>query len=338
MPVEGDVLLLDGGIGHLLKERGVQDLVPGLEYDELFLAGALANELAPEAVLGVHREYIHAGVDVISVNNFSCTQWSLGRISKADMQLELVEAAARLARDAANEAAALSGGRRVLVAGSLPPLQESYQASGLQAFEEMQPQYNLLAGALKPYCDLLLCETLATVTEGLAAASAASASGLPWWISWTLEDSDRVLLRSGEPLADAVAAVAELPGLEAILVNCCSPQAVTAALPSLKAAAPPGVRIGGYANGFQTTTSEWLGGGSSSDAAASMPADEYDADGFIFPDAYAHHAQHWLQRGASMVGGCCGVGPAHIQLLRTILDKGSWTAAAERPGSGKQLG
>jgi len=81
----------------------------------------------------------------------------------------------------------------------------------------------------------------------------------------------------------------ELPGLEAILVNCCSPQmriegwllryggksgpcnqaalgahtaalllalqAVTAALPSLKAAAPPGVRIGGYANGFQTTTS-----------------------------------------------------------------------------------
>jgi S-methylmethionine-dependent homocysteine/selenocysteine methylase len=69
-----------------------------------------------------------------------------------------------------------------------------------------------------------------------------------------------------------------------------------------------------------------------------MPADEYDADGFIFPDAYAHHAQHWLQRGASMVGGCCGVGPAHIQLLRTILDKGSWTAAAERPGSGKQLG
>lgn len=56
------------------------------------------------------------------------------------------------------------------------------------------------AGALKPHCDLLLCETLATVTEGLAAATASAASGLPWWISWTLEDSERVLLRSGEPL------------------------------------------------------------------------------------------------------------------------------------------
>ena len=49
--------------------------------------------------------------------------------------------------------------------------------------------------------------------------------------------------------------MAELPGLEAVLVNCCSPQAVTAALPVLQAAAPPGVRIGGYANGFRVSTS-----------------------------------------------------------------------------------
>ena len=54
-------LLLDGGTGHLLKAQGVERLVPGLQYDQLFLAGALANDLAPEAVLGVHRAYIAAG-------------------------------------------------------------------------------------------------------------------------------------------------------------------------------------------------------------------------------------------------------------------------------------
>ena len=276
------LLLLDGGIGHLLKSKGVEQLVPGLKYDELFLAGALANAWAPEAVTAAHREYIAAGgcpavclllgtscpcchrlcvalsaaacccllspahaatvavgqllvalhtrqlmpppicppsglagADVLTTNTFSCTEWSLGHISKADLQQELVEAAGQLAHAAANEAStaaaggqASSGngsgsasGRQVLVAGSLPPLQESYQASGLQAFEEMQPQYHLLAGLLKPHCDLLLCETLATVTEGLAAASAASASGLPFWVSWTIGDSgDRSLLRSGEPL------------------------------------------------------------------------------------------------------------------------------------------
>ena len=61
------------------------------------------------------------------------------------------------------------------------------------------------------------------------------------------------------------------------------------------------------------------------------------ADGLILPDAYARHVQHWLQRGASVVGGCCGVGPAHIKLLRGCLDEGRW-AAVEEPGSGKRLG
>lgn len=195
------VLLLDGGIGHLLKAKEVEKLVPGLAYDQLFLAGALANCLAPDAVKEVHAEYIAAGADVITTNTFACTDWSLGRIGKAHMQAELVEAAARLARAAVTEAAAAGGeGRRVLVAGSLPPLRESYQASGLAAFEEMQPEYNLLAGLLKPHVDLLLCETLATVTEGVAAGSAAAASGLPWWASWTLEDSESGRLRSGESL------------------------------------------------------------------------------------------------------------------------------------------
>jgi S-methylmethionine-dependent homocysteine/selenocysteine methylase len=198
---------------------------------------------------------VPAGADVLTVNNFACTEWSLARIGQADRQLELVTAAARLARRAADDAAA--AGRSVLVAGSLPPLRESYRAAaGLADFELMQPQYNELAGALKPYCDLLLCETLASVAEGLAAATAASASGLPWWVSWTVEDrQDAPLLRSGEPLAAAVEAVAQLPGLAALLVNCSCPQAVGAALPVLAAAAPPGVLVGGYANGFKTTTS-----------------------------------------------------------------------------------
>ncbi|KAL4427472.1 hypothetical protein ABPG77_000761 [Micractinium sp. CCAP 211/92] len=321
LPALPPPLLLDGGIGHLLKAKGIERLVPGLAYDQLFLAGALANGLDPDAVKEVHAEYIAAGADVITTNTFACTGWSLGRIDRAHMQVELVEAAARLARAAATEAAGAGGeGRQVLVAGSLPPLRESYQASGLAAFEEMQPEYNLLAGLLKPHVDLLLCETLATVTEGVAAGSAAAASGLPWWVSWTVEDGEGGKLRSGESLQDAVAAVAELPGLEAVLVNCCCPQAAAAALPVLSAAAPPHVRVGCYANGFSTTTSEWLASGSSSSSkACRLPADEYDADGLILPGAYAQHALRWVEAGASIVGGCCGVGPQHIAAVKQRL-------------------
>lgn len=142
-------------------------------------------------------------------------------------------------------------------AGSLPPLQESYQTTGLPSPAEMLQQYTRLAAVLAPHVDLLLCETLASVagtwgrgnkagwgplvcwhlgsrlaslcqetgawhaaaaggsapwqtcchptllppaSEGVAAGTAASGSGRPWWISWTLEDSEAARLRSGERL------------------------------------------------------------------------------------------------------------------------------------------
>lgn len=44
-------------------------------------------------------------------------------------------------------------------------------------------------------------------------------------------------------------------------------------------------------------------------------ADDYDDAGIITPGAYLRHAQDWVRSGASIVGGCCGVGPAHISLL-----------------------
>lgn len=59
------LLVLDGGIGHLLKAKGVEELVPGLPFDQLFLAGALANQLAPDVVAGVHSAYIAAGTSVV---------------------------------------------------------------------------------------------------------------------------------------------------------------------------------------------------------------------------------------------------------------------------------
>lgn len=61
LPALPPPLLLDGGIGHLLKAKGIERLVPGLAYDQLFLAGALANGLDPDAVKEVHAEYIAAG-------------------------------------------------------------------------------------------------------------------------------------------------------------------------------------------------------------------------------------------------------------------------------------
>ena len=106
------LLILDGGIGHLLKSKGVQQLCDGLKYDELFAAGSLANILRPELVREVHEQYIRSGVDVIETNNFSCTRWSLNKIGKADQALDLAVAGAKIAREVASRS-----DRKVQVAG-----------------------------------------------------------------------------------------------------------------------------------------------------------------------------------------------------------------------------
>ena len=72
--------------------------------------------------------------------------------------------------------------------------------------------------------DLLICETMASCTEAQYAASAASATRLPFWVAFTIEDSPAAVLRSGEPLQEAVQSIAQLPGLAAVLINCSAPQ------------------------------------------------------------------------------------------------------------------
>jgi S-methylmethionine-dependent homocysteine/selenocysteine methylase len=320
MVVASDVIVLDGAVGHLLKSKGVESLVRGLEvpYDKLFVAGALANAERPELVTAVHEAMIDAGADIITTNTFGCTQWALECIGRGEEARELAIAGARLAREAADHAQ-----RPVLVAGSLPPLEESYRVEGRMEFELMQPEYKELAAALTPYVDLFLCETLSTSAEGMAAASAAYsiAPSMPWWVSFTVQDNRKALLRSGERLKDALRSVARIPGMEAALVNCCCPQAVTAAIPTLLETVPEGARVGGYPNAFRKTTSAWLGegeGGSSEGDIERLPAEEYDADGILLPRALRRHAGEWVGLGATVVGGCCGTGPEHIVQLKGL--------------------
>ena len=68
-----NVTILDGGIGHLLKERGVQTRVSGTPFEQSFLSSAYANEDAADAVRAMHGDYISAGADVLTANNFALT-------------------------------------------------------------------------------------------------------------------------------------------------------------------------------------------------------------------------------------------------------------------------
>jgi S-methylmethionine-dependent homocysteine/selenocysteine methylase len=168
----------------------------------------------------------------------------------------------------------------------------------------LEPEYAELAEMLAPGVDLLLCETMSTSGEALAAARGAARTGKPVWVSWTLADDGSGRLRSGETLSEALAVLDGLP-VQAVLVNCSIPESVSAAMPEL--AREAGRPFGGYANGFRP-----IAPGEGVNDGRDLP----DARAELTPAAYADFASDWLAAGAAIVGGCCEVGPDHIAALR----------------------
>jgi S-methylmethionine-dependent homocysteine/selenocysteine methylase len=218
---------------------------------------------------------------------------------------ELNRLACRLAAEAARSADA-----PVWIAGSLPPLGGSYRPDRVGSLDAIVPLYREQALLLAPHVDLLLCETMSSAKEARAAATAACETGRPVWVSWTLHEDRSGRLRSGETIETAVAALEGLP-VSGLLTNCCAPESVTAAMPMLVQSGAP--RVGGYANTFLPVPEDWtLDGKSESDGLLSLRDD-------LDPAAYARHAGKWLAAGASVIGGCCGTRPAHIEGLRELV-------------------
>ena len=197
-------------------------------------------------------------------------------------------------------------GKDLRIAGCLPPLFGSYKPELTVSFEETLAIYRRIVAEQKDRVDLIVCETMASAKEGLAAATAASESGLPIWVSWTLrDDADTVTLRSGETIAEAALAIAHIK-TEARLANCSKPEVMDAAMADLVALGGP---VGAYANGFTSVGALKHGG----------TVDVLEARRDLGPESYADFAQGWARQGAAIVGGCCEVGPEHIAVLRDRL-------------------
>jgi len=292
-------LLLDGSMGQELINRGVSG------HGLLWSAGALIE--SPETVREIHADYIDAGADIITTNTYAATRVVLGQAGLEARFVELNRLACDLALEARDP-----GGRPVLIAGSLPPYQESYRPDLVGRFEEIEPLYREQAGLLAPFVDLVLCETMSTASEARAAAIGAGSCGKPVWVSWTLKDQPEadgsVRLRSGETLEAAVAALKGL-NVAAVLVNCSPPEVIDLAIPRLRDLTD--LPVGAYGNAFMPIPEMW-----EHHDDADLPPPRTDLD----PGTYAGHSQGWLEAGAAIVGGCCEVGPAHIAELRKRID------------------
>lgn len=299
--LEKQITILDGGLGQELRARAPE--VDTALWSAQFLLDA------PEAVRDVHRSYIDAGADVITTNSYITTRPRLEKMGVGERFVELNTLSGILAGQAREDV-----GRDVKIAGSLPPLLGSYRADLVLPFDEAEPLYREQAEVLAPYVDFFICETMSSAAEARAAASAARSVGKPVWVSWTLSDTVKhggeAALRSGESIDVGAKAIEDL-NVDAVLANCSAPETLTTVMSALKRCKAKG--FGGYANGFSMIPDKW--------AIADSGIEALGTREDLGPDAYAAFAGKWLEAGATIIGGCCEVGPAHIARLAQILGR-----------------
>jgi S-methylmethionine-dependent homocysteine/selenocysteine methylase len=283
-----NVTILDGGMGRELQRLGAPFRQP--EWS------ALALMEGPEFVTQAHDSFAQAGAKVISTNSYAVVPFHIGEALFQERGAQLAGLAGRLARGVADQ-------NGLKVAGSLPPVLGSYRPDLFET-EAARSILSVLIEGLSPFADIWLGETLSTLGEAELVGEMLAGDARPLWLSFTLNDESSAALRSGETIEQAVA-VALRFGAKALLFNCSAPEVMEDAVRRAKAALGVSVmEIGVYANGFAHTDEEV-------DANAGLRQIRADLD----PPRYLGWAQKWVASGATMVGGCCGIGPEHIRAL-----------------------
>ena len=244
------ILILDGGMSRELIRLDAPFKQP--EWSALSLLEA------PRFVSQVHRDFLTAGADIITTNSYAVVPFHIGEERFWERGEQLAALAGRLAREEADKEVA-STGRKIRVAGCLPPIFGSYEPGRFDP-KTVNSYLEVLVRALEPYVDLWLAETLSLVSEAQAAYEATQWTKKPFWVAFTPDDSSNASfvtprLRSGETLGKA-AQWAISTGVQAVLFNCARPEnmlgAVEAAKQTFSAVSPSRTPlIGVYANAFE---------------------------------------------------------------------------------------
>lgn len=284
-----DITLLDGSIGQELVKRS------GDAPTSLWSTMVMIDH--PELLDYVHAEYFRVGATIATTNTYPVLQDRLDS-NGYDLDIRrLWDAATTSARRAATQ----NGHGRV--AGSIGPLIASYRPDKCPEPQDAEQQYANIVSHLAEKTDFLLIETVSSVKQAEGALRATDTTGKPVWIAFSVDDFDGSKLRSGEDIS-LLADTLRAHRVDAVLVNCSRPEAVSEAMQHINAFDRP---FGAYANGFTKITDGFL----KDKPTVAALTERVD----LGPAEYAKFAMHWIETGATIVGGCCEVGPAHIQEL-----------------------
>lgn len=283
----GETIILDGAMGTELEAHGVD------MHNDVWSAAAQLSR--PDAVKAAHIDYIRSGADVIITNTFSAGRQMLEPAGLGDDVAAINKAAVQLAIEAREEAAQ----NPVAIAGSICEwvhIDSKWLTPG-HLREAMEEQAGLLAEA---GVDVIAVEMCQSLDHSPVAVEAALTTGLPVWVGMScrrLEDTPE-LMTFDKPHGAFDPLVKRLAGYDVAVMSVMhSPIADTS-------------------EGLEIVRRHWQG-----------PLGVYPESGYfimpnwqfvdvIAPDDLVRETGKWIDHGASLIGGCCGLGPAHIAALK----------------------
>ena len=297
MDLRRGIWTVDGGLGTLLEARG-RDV-----STVLWSAALLAHD--PGAIQDAHQEFFAAGAQIAITASYQVGFEAFDRIGISVPETErLLRSSVELARAARDTRAESDPDGPLLVAASVGPYgatlgdgSEYEGASGLSRTELRRWHERRLAVLVDAAPDLLALETIPTLDEATALAELVRGSGVPAWLSFTVEGGR---LRSGEAMAEGFRLVEGIDEFQAVGVNCSHPDEVLPAIAAARSVTDKAVVV--YPNS----------------------GEHWDADARCWRGAAGvGEVEAWLEAGATVVGGCCRVMPADIAGVRAQVD--GWT-------------
>jgi S-methylmethionine-dependent homocysteine/selenocysteine methylase len=311
----GEVVILDGAIGSELQAMGVP------MDDAAWCAVALKTH--PETVRQLHEDYIRAGADVITTNTYSSARHNLEEAGLTGLTRELNLRAIQLAREARDRA---SGGRPVSIAGALSNFGAFSGTVGRKppAAEHLRAAYREQAELLaEGGADLLALEMVRDLEHGEDLIRAALATGLPVWVGFScrIDEKGDVKLLGGDPEARRRRASIEgdvtlRQGIDGLMRL--GGHALTIMHSEVEDTAPA----------LRVALDRWSGPIGAYPHSGYWKRPDWQFVNVVPPEDYLTQAREWVRMGVQIIGGCCGIGRAHIRRLREGLPARTSRAAS----------
>lgn len=293
-------LLLDGGLSNELEKLGC-DL-----NQKLWSAKLLESN--PEAIILAHLNYLESGAGCIIGSSYQATEagfMAIGYDESAAKQLILKSV--QLAEEAKNRfLLSHPDATKPLIAASIGPYgayladgseyRGNYIITDQELMDFHEPRINLLDSST---ADILACETIPSFREAMVLSGILVNAKKPAWISFSCKDGKHI--NDGTAIEKCAALFAHHPTVFAIGVNCTSPEYISALIRSIKTKSGD-KKIVVYPNSgavYHAETKTWSG-----------LSDLSSCEIIV---------KEWIDLGADIIGGCCGIGPEQIKAMSKII-------------------